>query len=125
MTGPDFDDTEVILKTTIIVPLGAKADGEARLNAAGLTVMIEDDKALLEEPFPGTAFAKLGEKYDFYADTPVQISTAFVPSERMPKEVFYIPAFLLLALIIFLQRGRKARQAASAPPSEASAGSEA
>ena len=115
ITGPDFDDTDKIDQTTIIVPLGAKADGEARLNTAGLSVMIEDDKALLEEPFPGTAFAKLGEKYDFYADSPVVVSATLVPSERMPKEVFYIPAFLLLGLIILLQRRRLANQGERAP----------
>ena len=69
VSGPSFDDTDVIVNTTIVVPLGAQGDGEARLDSAGLTVLIEDGKALLEEPFPGTAFAKLGEKYDFYADT--------------------------------------------------------
>ena len=108
IVGPDFDDVDVMAKTTVIVPLGAPADGVDRLQAAGLTVMAEDGKMIVEEPFPGTPFAKLGEKYDFYADNPVEISTAFVPTERMPKEVFYIPAFLLLALIVLLQRRRQA-----------------
>jgi hypothetical protein len=34
-----------------------------------------------------------------------------VPADRMPKEVFYIPALVLLGLIVFLQRGRQRRLA--------------
>ena len=114
VSGPSFDDTDKIISTTLIVPLGAAADGEARLNTAGLTIMLEDDKALLEEPFPGTPFEALGRNYDFYADTPVTVSEVFVPNERMPKEVFFIPAFALLAGIFFLQRGRKRAQESAA-----------
>ena len=46
--------------------------------------------------------------FDFFADdAPVQILTASVPAERMPKEVFYIPALILLGLIIMVQRRRQ------------------
>ena len=42
------------------------------------------------------------------------VATALVPSERMPKQVFYIPAFALLALIIFLQARRRRTENLSA-----------
>ena len=39
-------------------------------------------------------------------DKPLLIEKVLVERERMPKEIFYIPALLLLGLIIFLQRRR-------------------
>ncbi|MEL6283755.1 MAG: DUF3394 domain-containing protein, partial [Pseudomonadota bacterium] len=61
----------------------------------------------LDEPLFGTPFERLGREFDFYGDAPVQISAVSVPNERAPKEVFYIPAFLLLGLVILLQRRRQ------------------
>ncbi|MFX4221028.1 MAG: DUF3394 domain-containing protein [Thalassobaculum sp.] len=44
--------------------------------------------------------------FDFYADNPVRIAEIHVAVERLPKEIFYIPALLLLGLVIVLQRRR-------------------
>ncbi len=110
VSGPDFNDFDVMTKTTILVPMAKGADGAGRLDKAGLLVMVEEGKAKLDEPLQGTPFSRLGKEFDFYADTPVTISSVQLPAERMPKEVFYIPALLLLGLIIFLQR-RRAGQA--------------
>ncbi len=105
--GPDFDDPEVLAETHLVVPLGAAGDGAARFEGAGLVAMLEDGRLRLEEPFPGTPFFdELSTVYDFYADKPVEITQALVPNERIVKEVFYIPALLLLALIVLLQRRR-------------------
>jgi len=68
-------------------------------------VISEGEKAMLEEPLPGTKFEMLSNSYDFYADgNPVVISAVKVPDDRMMKEIFYIPALLLLGLVIMLQR---------------------
>ncbi len=104
--GPDFDTGEMA-ETTLVVPLGGVGDGQSRLEAAGLTVMMEEGRALLEEPFPGTAYEKLGQDYDFYANDPVEVVHALVPNDRIIKELFYIPALILLAFVIWLQRRRK------------------
>ena len=37
-----------------------------------------------------------------------------VPADRMPKEIFYIPALLLVLLVVMLQRGRQQPQEALA-----------
>ncbi len=104
--GPDFDKPDEMLTRSLIVPLGEGEDGEARLSEQGITVFIEDGKAVLEEPFPGTmAFEEL-KNFDFYGDSPTTISAVKVEADRMPKEVFYIPAALLLILVIVLQRRR-------------------
>ncbi len=106
VSGPDFDTGE-IASTTILVPLGEPAEAAKRLNDAGLNVIVEDGFAVIEEPFPGTPFFEtVGKLFDFYGDEPVRIADVRSPAERMPKEVFYIPAVVLLALIVLLQRRR-------------------
>ena len=105
--GPTFDDPDIIGQTTILVPLGAAGEGLARMEAAGLLVLMEEGQAKLDEPFAGTPFAKLGQEYDFFADVPMVIEEISLPAERMPKEVFYIPAALLLLLIVMVQRRRQ------------------
>ncbi|MBX2824592.1 MAG: TRAP transporter permease [Gammaproteobacteria bacterium] len=116
VTGPDFDTGE-IASTTMLVPLGdALDDGAARLESAGLTVNIEDDKALIDEPFPGTPFFEsIGKSFDYYGDEPVRIGDIKLRTERLPKEVFYLPALLLLALIVWLQRRRAEPEPAHNP----------
>lgn len=106
VSGPDFDSGE-IESTTILVSLGDRAEGIKRLEAAGLNVVVEDGLAVIEEPFPGTPyFESIGKSFDFYGDEPVNISDIRSPKDRIPKEIFYIPAVLLLSLIIYLQRRR-------------------
>ena len=68
----------------------------------------EDGKAVLDEPFAGTPFfTDFTDTFDFYGDVPVEIATVQLAAERMPKEVFYIPALLLLVLIVLSQRRRQ------------------
>ena len=106
VSGPDFDSGEVE-QTTILVTIAEGADAAARLSDAGLTVNLDGARALIEEPFPGTPyFESLGKAFDYYADEPVQIAEVWKPAERMPKEVFYIPAVLVLGFIVFSQRRR-------------------
>lgn len=107
VSGPDYD-TGKVKSTTLLVPLGNRAEAVARLEKAGLIVSVEDGLAKLEEPYPQTPFFEIiGSKFDYYADDPVVVSKVREKAERMPKEVFYIPAFLLLAVVFFLQRRRR------------------
>jgi len=107
--GPDFDSGE-IATTTIQVPVGEAGDGATRLEAAGLTVNIEEGRAKVDEPFPGTSyFESIGKAFDYYGDEPVEIAEVRKENDRLPKEVFYLPALLLLGLVIWLQRRRHER----------------
>ena len=106
ITGPDFDDPETIKSKTLSVTLPEADSVVGRLEAAGLTVFVEGDVAKLEEPFAGTALFQALSDFDYYMDDSVQIHTLQLPAERLPKEVFYIPALLLLAGIILIQRRR-------------------
>ena len=107
VTGPDFDTGE-ITSTTILVPLGNQAAAIARLEKAGLTVTVEDGRAIIQEPFPGSPFFEtIGKTFDYYTDNPVELSVIRTKKERVPKEVFYLPAVLLLGLVYWVQRRRR------------------
>ena len=106
ISGPDFDDPDSIKFKTLSVTLPKAETALERLNAAGLTVILEKDIAKLEEPFAGTLlFQTLGD-FDYYMDVAVQIHKLQLPADRLPKEVFYIPALILLAGIMWIQRRR-------------------
>ena len=107
IAGPDFDDADATKETTIVIDLGAAGDGESRLSANGIIVNEDSGMAVMDEPFPGTPLAELGQEYDFYADNPVIVRTVGLEAERMPKELFYIPALLVLAGVIAVQRRRQ------------------
>ena len=105
ISGPDFD-TAALRPTTITLP-AVSGDPAAALSAQGLSVLEEGETLLLEEPFPGTPFFEsLGNEYDFYGDSPVSITKAEIENDRMPKELFFIPALLLLAGLVLIQRPR-------------------
>ncbi len=106
VTGPDYD-TGRPRSTTLTIGATEDGTGEERLAAWGLNTFEEDGLTTLEEPFPGTPyFEAIGNEFDFYGDRPVLIEAVFIETERPPKEIFFIPAFLLLALIVFIQRPR-------------------
>ncbi|MEZ5447955.1 MAG: DUF3394 domain-containing protein [Thiolinea sp.] len=109
--GPDFDNIDQMTQITVMAPLANEGDGAARLDASGLMILEEDGMAKLEEPMAGTPFFTTLQMFDFYADEPVRISKVELPAERMPKEVFYLPALLLLAGIVWLQRRRQTQPA--------------
>ena len=112
--GPDFDHADKTVKTTLMADLGAPGDGTKRMEHAGLLVVPEGDVAKLEEPIAGTPFFTRLQMFDFYADKPVQILRAEMPADRMPKEIFYIPAVLLLGLVWWAQRRRRVMPVAKA-----------
>ncbi|MGB7205419.1 MAG: TRAP transporter permease [Anderseniella sp.] len=105
--GPDFDNPDKTSKTTIMVNLGAEGEGASRLESGGLIVVPEGDIAKLEEPIAGTPYFTRFRMFDFYSDKPVTISKVEIPAERIAKEVFYIPALLLLGLVFWSQRRRR------------------
>ncbi len=109
VSGPDFD-TGNPKDTTLVATIGDEADGDARLDALGLTVMAEGDQLLMEEPFPGTPFFDQMSGYDFYGDTPVTITSVQAKADQMFKEIIFIPALLFLGLIMMMQRARMRKE---------------
>ncbi|MEM9279337.1 MAG: TRAP transporter permease [Pseudomonadota bacterium] len=109
--GPDFDTGEVT-QTTLLVPMGDRADAVERLRKAGLSIVVEEGLAKVEEPFPQTPFFEtIGNLFDYYGDEPVVVSKVRERAERPAKEWFYIPAVLLLGFVFLMQRRRIAAAA--------------
>lgn len=111
VTGPDFDYPDKLAQITLMADLGEAGDGETRLENAGLSLIVDEDGAELEEPFAGTAFFQTLQMFDFYADPVVRVDQVQLPAERVPKEVFYIPALLLLGIVVWFQRRRQTKPA--------------
>lgn len=107
VTGPDFDYPDKMAQLTILADLGEAGDGMTRLEQAGLTVVMDETGAVLEEPFAGTAFFQTLQMFDFYADPLVRVEKVQIPAKRIVKEVFYIPALLLLGIVVLWQRRRQ------------------
>lgn len=107
--GPSFDNPEQMVERTMAFDLGPKGEpGEIRFeNAMGMQVRFENDLAILEEPLDMNSLAgRTLSNLDFYADEPVRITTVEVTAERLPREIFYVPALILFGLVIFSQRRR-------------------
>lgn len=107
--GPNFNNPDRIEERTMAFGLGPAGEpGEARFErAVGIPVRIENGTVILDEPLDLNSLAgRTLSNLDFYADVPVQITAVEVSAERMPRELFYIPAALLFGLVAFAQRRR-------------------
>ncbi len=109
--GPDFatgNTTQTTLSLT--VPEG---DEQARIDETGLMLRPDaETPGTLEEPMFGTDIQEDLSNFDFYSDDPVRISEVLAPNnDRLPAQIFYIPAILLLGLVIVLQRRRQTKPA--------------
>ena len=107
VAGPDFD-TAKIRETTLDINVPEGADGAARLDALGLLLMPEGDQMSFDEPMPGSPLSNRLADFDFYGDDLVTITAVNAPSDQLPKELIFIPALLLLGLVMLVQRRRAA-----------------
>jgi TRAP transporter 4TM/12TM fusion protein len=105
--GLNMDGDEV--KKGVLIPLGDPGDAKQRLASAGLTVMADGDTLMVVGVKFGSTAEKLGIEQSFH------ITSVEVPSDRPAKEWLFVPAFALLALVVWLQR----RRAAAPRPSTA------
>ena len=96
--GEDLNGKEV--SKGVLLPLGEKAPALQRLNAIGLSLMPTDDSVDIMGVKFGSRAAKLGIEQGF------KITALEVAADRPDKEWLFIPAFVLLALIVFIQRRR-------------------
>ncbi|WP_282127599.1 TRAP transporter permease, partial [Roseobacter litoralis] len=91
-----------------LLPVGdAGADGVTRLfDGAGIEFREEDDRIFVDNLNFGGPAEQLGIDFDW------EIVELEVEADRIPKEVFYLPAFLLVGGVYLLQMGRKRKQEA-------------
>ncbi|MFW2589950.1 TRAP transporter permease [Sagittula sp. SSi028] len=106
--GPDFDTFEV-KEVTVPITVPDVDGADARLDELGFLLIPEGDLQLLDEPMFGTDLGDALSSFDFYGDDPVQISSVQATADQLPKELIFIPALLLLALIAFAQTRRAQR----------------
>ena len=94
-----------------ILPVGAAgADGPTRLlDAAGIEFREEDGKLYVDNLDFGGPAEQLGIDFDW------ELVELEIPADRMPKEIFYLPAFLLISFVVLLQMRRKRTQTEGAP----------
>ena len=84
----------------VMLPLGAKAGGQERLQEAGLELRFEKGSAFVDSIVFGSPAERQKIDFDF------EIASVQVEADRPPKQLFYIPALALLAFIIMIQRRR-------------------
>ncbi|MEM1063913.1 MAG: TRAP transporter fused permease subunit, partial [Pseudomonadota bacterium] len=108
--GPDFN-TGAPAETTLVMDIVGNGSAMERIDASGLMLFPEGDVVRLDEPMFGTASAEKLADFDFYADTPVELASVQAAQDRLPAQVFYIPALALLGLVILLQRRRQTKPA--------------
>ncbi|MDR7148778.1 TRAP transporter 4TM/12TM fusion protein [Hydrogenophaga palleronii] len=88
----------------VLLPLGAQAPARERLSSAGVSVVAQGDELLISGVKFGSPAEKLGMEQGF------RIVSAEIPADRPAKEWVFIPAVVLLLLVMFLQRLRRPRQ---------------
>ncbi len=93
---------------TVMLPLGAKAPGKERLAEAGLEIRTEGGKVLIDNLVFGSAAEQAGLDFDW------EIKSVITEADVPPKELVYIPALTLLALLGWMQLARRKRETAVA-----------
>lgn len=107
-SGPDFDDPERIIFQNSVIKLTNKGTVDEILKKAGLFLKSDNDNVLMEEPLPGSPLFQQMKTFDFYADTPVKLEMIYLSkTNRIPKEIFYLPALSILLLIYLNQVNRR------------------
>jgi hypothetical protein len=107
--GEDLSSGEMVAKT-VVLPLGPAGDGAERLmEHAGIELRDEDGKVLIDNIAFGSPAE--GAKLDF----DWEITAVEVAADRFPKQLFWIPAVVLLVGIYLLQRRRRQEEEASEP----------
>ena len=81
--------------------MGELAPGKARLEKTGLELRTEKKRVFVDI----VAFDSLAQKAGIDFDW--EILSLQIPTDRPAKQWVYLPAFLLLALLIFIQRKRR------------------
>jgi len=96
------------VRKTVLLPMGPAGDGTERLMNAGLELRDEEGRILVDNVVFGSPAQDVGIDFDW------EIVKVQVEADRPPKQLMFIPALLLLALVAMLQNRR--RKAAPANP---------
>ncbi|MDP1648009.1 MAG: TRAP transporter permease [Rubrivivax sp.] len=113
IAGTNLDGKDI--RKGVLLPLGAAGPARERLRRIGLTVVpLGGDMQIAQVQF-GSQAEKLGIEQGF------KIASIELPAERPAKEWMFIPALVLLALVVLLQLARLRAQKPAALPARAQA----
>ena len=93
------------IENVVLLEVGEGATGDEKLAAAGLTLLDQDGKVLVDDVAFDSAAQKAGLDWD------QEILLVRKPASQPTKYWMFIPAILLLAGIIWIQRRRAASRA--------------
>ena len=88
---------------TALLPVGEGATGADKLFASGLEYVTNGDEVVIDNVTFGSPAAEAGLDWD------QKIEVVRAPAAQPSKYWMYIPALLILALVVFLQRNRAGR----------------
>ncbi|WP_418320226.1 TRAP transporter permease [Piscinibacter sakaiensis] len=106
--GINIDGKEI--RKGVLLPLGEPGPARERLAKLGVTIVPLGNEMQIAQVKFGSRAEKLGLEQGF------NVASIEVPAERPAKEWMFVPALVLLALVIFLQRPRIRRTPAAAKP---------
>jgi hypothetical protein len=97
MNGDEFTKT-------VMLPVGDQESGKARLEAIGIEIRDEEGKILIDNVVFGSAAEKAGIDFD------QEIMNIQMPTDRLPKQLMFIPAYALFASVFLIQKRRRKEQ---------------
>jgi TRAP transporter 4TM/12TM fusion protein len=101
LKGEDLKGNEYT--KTVMLPVGEGSTGGERLFEIGIETRNEEGKTLIDNVVFSSPAEKAGIDFD------QEILNIKMPTKRPPKQIMFIPALLLLALIWYVQRGRSSK----------------
>jgi hypothetical protein len=104
--GTSIEGDEV--SKSVILPMGASGPGAERLANAGLELRQDEGKVIIDMIGFASPAEKAGLDFDF------EITGVLQPNDRLPPEVVWVPALVLLAGMVWLQRRRRTGETAPA-----------
>ncbi|MGD1882054.1 MAG: TRAP transporter permease [Paracoccaceae bacterium] len=93
---------------TALLPVGEGETGEDRLFASGFEYIANGEDVIVDNVAFGSVAAEAGFDWD------QKIEQVEVPADQPSKYLMFIPALILLGLVVMLQRGRARPQPATA-----------
>ncbi|MCK5516076.1 MAG: DUF3394 domain-containing protein, partial [Desulfobulbaceae bacterium] len=97
MNGSEFTKT-------VMLPVGDQESGKPRLEAIGIETREEDGKILIDNVVFSSAAEKAGIDFD------QEIMNIQMPTDRLPKQLLFIPAYALFAFVYLIQKRRRKTQ---------------
>jgi len=95
------DDVGVPREFVALLTIPEGASGAERLEAAGLKLIEKEGEMIIDNVTFGSEAQKAGMDWD------QKILKVRAPASQPPKELMYLPALILLALIVVMQRRRR------------------